>query len=124
MNRIISSCSFLLVVFIVFSCSSNRPLLSRGLNSEERRHYIIQNGYGISKEVSQSFIEGIPQVGMDQDLIFQLFSAPDRTANQDTKWEYVNNRGELVTGFKFEDKKVIEIYGDPRGGLPVPEGSN
>jgi hypothetical protein len=119
MNNRTRCLGLLITAVLFFGCSANRPLSSRGLNSEERRHYIIQNGYGIPNDIKNSFLEGFPFVGMDQELIFQLYGAPDRTKNDDTEWEYVNGRGDLITGFKFENKKTVEILGDPRGGLPV-----
>ena len=110
----------ILTISVILSCSTNRPLNSRGLNADERRHFIVQNGYGIPKDIKNSFLEGFAMEGMDQELIFQLYGAPDRTSKNDTKWEYVNNKGDLITGFVFEDKKVIKITGDPRGGVPLP----
>lgn len=109
-----------LIISLLLSCSSTGPLNSRGLNPDERRYFIVQNGYGIPKDMKDSFLEGFAMVGMDQELIFQLYGAPDRTANNDSQWEYVNNKGDLITGFVFEEKKVVKITGDPRGGVPLP----
>ncbi len=111
------------LIFILYACSTNRPLVMRGLPEEERRHFIVQNGFGVPDELKRAFLVGIPRVGMSQEMIFQLYGAPDRTANDDAIWEYVDGKGTLVTGFKFEDKTVVEILGDPRGGLPL-EGQN
>ncbi len=115
------TCIFILSTSVLFFCSTIRPLNSRGLNPDERRHFIVQNGYGIPKDVKNTFLEGFSMVGMEQELIFQLYGAPDRTSKNDTRWEYVNNRGDLITGFVFEDKKVVKITGDPRGGVPLPQ---
>jgi hypothetical protein len=109
-----------LIISLLLSCSSTGPLSSRGLNADERRHFIVQNGYGIPKDIKDTFLEGFAMVGMDQELIFQLYGAPDRTSNNDGQWEYVNNRGDLITGFVFEEKRVVKITGDPRGGVPLP----
>ena len=111
----------LLVFFVLLSCSSNRPLNARGLNADERRHFIVQNGYGVPDDIKKSFLDGFGMIGMDQEFIFQLYGAPDRTSKNDTEWEYVNNKGDLITGFIFEDKKIVKITGDPRGGVPLPQ---
>ncbi|MBF0430821.1 MAG: hypothetical protein HQK83_06050 [Fibrobacteria bacterium] len=111
----------LLLLIALIACSTNRPLITRGLNSEERRHFVVQNGYGISEENKRSFLDGFPLEGMSQDLIFQLYGAPDRTDDDDTLWEYVDRRGMLITGFRFENKKVTAILGDRRGGLPLEQ---
>jgi hypothetical protein len=93
-----------------------RPLVSRGLPAEERKDYIIQNGYGIPENIKQSFLEGYVEVGMARELVFQLYGAPDRTTGGDTNWEYVNNKGNLITGITFKADKVEKVYGDPKGG--------
>ncbi len=108
-----------LLIGIIIGCSTNRALITRGLNEEERRYYVVQNGYGITPEVKQSFLDGFITEGMEQELVFQLYGAPDRTIEDDTIWEYIDGKGKLVTGVKFEDKKVVEIIGDRRGGLPL-----
>lgn len=103
---------------LVVGCASsyNRPLVSRGLPPEERKDYIIQNGYGIPENIKQSFLAGFVEVGMSRELVFQLYGAPDRTSGKDTNWEYVNNRGTLITGITFKADKVEKVYGDPKGG--------
>lgn len=103
---------------LVLGCASsyNRPLVSRGLPPEERKDYIIQNGYGIPENIKQSFLAGYVEVGMSRELVFQLYGAPDRTSGKDTNWEYVNNRGTLITGITFKTDKVEKVYGDPKGG--------
>jgi hypothetical protein len=105
-------------VLVVMACASNynRPLVSRGLPAEERKDYIIQNGFGIPENIKQSFLDGYVEVGMARELVFQLYGAPDRTTGKDTNWEYVNNRGNLITGITFKDDKVEKVYGDPKGG--------
>jgi hypothetical protein len=103
---------------LVLACASsyNRPLVSRGLPADERKDYIIQNGFGIPENIKQSFLDGFVEVGMARELVFQLYGAPDRTSGQDTNWEYVNNRGTLITGITFKGDKVEKVYGDPKGG--------
>jgi hypothetical protein len=103
---------------LVLACASNytRPLVSRGLPAEERKDYIIQNGYGIPENIKQAFLEGYVEVGMARELVFQLYGAPDRTTGGDTNWEYVNNKGNLITGITFKADKVEKVYGDPKGG--------
>ena len=114
----------ILGILVLTFCSSqyNRPLVERGISDEERRFYIIQNGYGIPLRVRKAFLEGHPVVGMSQDLVFQLYGAPDRNREDDTVWEYVNRRGELVTGLEFQADTLVRIYGDPSGGEnPSPQ---
>ena len=108
-------------VLVVLACASsyNRPLVSRGLPVEERKDYIIQNGFGIPENIKQSFLDGYVEVGMARELVFQLYGAPDRTTGGDTNWEYVNNKGNLITGITFKIDKVEKVYGDPRGGSTV-----
>lgn len=104
---------------MVLGCASsyNRPLVSRGLPAEERKDYIIQNGFGIPENIKQSFLDGFVEVGMSRELVFQLYGAPDRTTGHDTNWEYVSNRGNLITGITFKTDKVEKVYGDPKGGV-------
>jgi hypothetical protein len=102
------------------ACASNytRPLVSRGLPAEERKDYIIQNGFGIPENIKQAFLDGYVEVGMSREMVFQLYGAPDRTTGGDTNWEYVNSKGNLITGITFKGDKVEKVYGDPRGGSP------
>jgi hypothetical protein len=106
---------------LLAACSQayTRPLVSRGLPVEERKDYIIQNGFGIPENIKQSFLDGYVEVGMARELVFQLYGAPDRTTGGDTNWEYVNNKGNLITGITFKADKVEKVYGDPRGGSTV-----
>jgi hypothetical protein len=99
----------------------NKPLVSRGLSAEERKDYIIQNGFGLSEPVKQAFLEGLVEVAMPREMVFQLYGAPDRTSEADANWEYVNRRGNLVTGISFKNDKVEKVYGDPKGGLTDTE---
>jgi len=103
------------------ACASGytRPLVSRGLPAEERKDYIIQNGFGIPENVKQAFLDGYVEVGMAREMVFQLYGAPDRTTGGDTNWEYVNSKGSLITGITFKGDKVEKVYGDPRGGSPA-----
>jgi hypothetical protein len=102
------------------ACASSytRPLVSRGLPAEERKDYIIQNGFGIPENIKQAFLDGYVEVGMTREMVFQLYGAPDRTTGGDTNWEYVNSKGNLITGITFKGDKVEKVYGDPRGGNP------
>lgn len=104
----------------LIACASGytRPLVSRGLPAEERKDYIIQNGFGIPENIKQAFLDGYVEVGMAREMVFQLYGAPDRTTGGDTNWEYVNNKGNLITGITFKGDKVEKVYGDPRGGNP------
>lgn len=103
---------------LLAACASHytRPLVSRGLPAEERKDYIIQNGFGIPENVKQAFLDGYVEVGMAREMVFQLYGAPDRTTSGDTNWEYVNNKGSLITGISFKNDKVEKVYGDPKGG--------
>jgi hypothetical protein len=105
-----------LAVLLACAPAYTRPLVSRGLPAEERKDYIIQNGYGIPENIKQAFLEGFVEVGMAKELVFQLYGTPDRTTGGDTNWEYVNNKGNLITGITFKADKVEKVYGDPKGG--------
>jgi hypothetical protein len=113
-------------VSILAACASSytRPLVSRGLPAEERKDYIIQNGFGIPENIKQAFLDGYVEVGMAREMVFQLYGAPDRTTGGDTNWEYVNNKGNLITGITFKGDKVEKVYGDPRGGSPPGNAAN
>lgn len=108
-----------LLAVIAWGCASSysRPLVSRGLPADERKDYVIQNGFGIPENIKQAFLDGYVEVGMGRELVFQLYGAPDRTTGGDTNWEYVNNKGNLITGITFKNDKVEKVYGDPKGGF-------
>lgn len=110
------------LALIACASSYTRPLVTRGLPAEERKDYVIQNGYGIPENVKQSFLDGFVEVGMARELVFQLYGAPDRTTSEEDSWEYVNNRGNLITGITFKNDKVEKVYGDPKGGLTAETG--
>lgn len=117
-NRPVRILALAAMLAMAMGCASsyNRPLVSRGLPAEERKDYIIQNGFGIPENIKQSFLDGFVEVGMTRELVFQLYGAPDRTTGHDTNWEYVSNRGNLITGITFKTDKVEKVYGDPKGG--------
>lgn len=122
MNRVksrLAAASLALLLALALGCASsyNRPLVSRGLPADERKDYIIQNGFGIPENIKQAFLDGFVEVGMGRELVFQLYGAPDRTTGGDTNWEYVNNKGNLITGITFKGDKVEKVYGDPKGGF-------
>jgi hypothetical protein len=87
-----------LLACLAWGCASsyNRPLVSRGLPADERKDYVIQNGFGIPENIKQAFLDGYVEVGMGRELVFQLYGAPDRTTGGDANWEYVNNKGNLA----------------------------
>ncbi len=110
-------------ICVLAACSStyNRPLAERGLPEEERKHFVVQNGYGIPENVRKAFLEGFVVEGMNKELVFQLYGAPDRAVEGDSNWEYLDRKGMLITGLRFAGEKVESIYGDPKGGFH-PEG--
>lgn len=120
----VSSLGWLAGLLFLVACAAQytKPLVTRGLSAEERKDYIIQNGFGLSEQVKQAFLDGFVEVGMPREMVFQLYGAPDRTSEGDANWEYVNRRGNLVTGVSFKNDKVEKVYGDPKGGLQ-PEGA-
>lgn len=97
-------------------CATNKPLADRGLPIAERRDFIIQNGYGIRQEIKDSFLAGHVCKGMAQDLVFQLYGAADREGDAGQLWEYIDRRGNLITGVRFSEGRVSEVLGDPTGG--------
>jgi hypothetical protein len=126
-SRGLAYCHFALLFAVslaLVACASpyTRPLVTRGLPAEERKDYVIQNGYGIPENVKQSFLDGFVEVGMARELVFQLYGAPDRTTSGEDSWEYVNNRGNLITGITFKNDKVEKVYGDPKGGFTAEAG--
>ena len=106
----------------ILNCASahNKPLVSRGLPADERRDFTLQNGYNVPPNIRDAFIAGYVVPGMSKELVFQLYGAPDRASGRDSKWEYVNETGQLITGITFKDDKVDSIYGDPNGGIRAP----
>ncbi len=124
LHRISSLGCCLAGLFFLVACAAQytKPLVTRGLSTDERKDYIIQNGFGLGEPVKQAFLDGMVEVGMPREMVFQLYGAPDRTSEADANWEYVNRRGNLVTGISFKNDKVEKVYGDPKGGLQ-PEGN-
>jgi hypothetical protein len=115
------------MTLFVMGCAAtyDRPLTSRGLPEEERKDWIIQNGYGIPESVKQAFLDGYVVDGMKRELVFQLFGAPDRSSKKDGVWEYINRRGTLIVGINFKNDKIEGIQGDPSGGagMTAPAGA-
>lgn len=111
---------------IAMGCSStySKPLVSRGLPANDRRDFIIQNGYEIPPNIRQAFVDGYVVAGMSKELVFQLYGAPDRASSRDTRWEYVNEKGQLVTGITFKQEKVETVYGDQNGGSRSPRSES
>jgi outer membrane protein assembly factor BamE (lipoprotein component of BamABCDE complex) len=122
-RRFLALACLVLGILGLVSCATsyNKPLVTRGLSAVERKDYIIQNGFGIPEPVKQAFLDGYVEVGMARDMVFQLYGAPNRGANGEDTWEYVNNRGTVVTGINFKNDKVEKVYGDPKGGLEAPQ---
>ena len=96
------------------------PLATRGIPAEERRDYIIQNGFGIPEHIKQAFLDGYLVEGMTKEMVQFLFGAPDRSADKDSHWEYVDRKGVLITGVQFKGDKIEHIEGDPAGGAKKP----
>jgi hypothetical protein len=111
-----------LVLLLACANQYTKPLVTRGLSPVERKDYIIQNGFGLTEPVKQAFLDGFVEVGMPREMVFQLYGAPDRSSESDTKWEYVNRSQNLVTGINFKNDRVEKVYGDPRGGLQTSNG--
>ncbi len=107
------------LAFVVWAgCAStyNRPLVTRGISAEEREYYVVQNGFGLKHDIKRAFLDGNPIPGMNKDMVFQIYGAPDRTANSDSTWEYVNVKGTLITGLRFVGDSLADVYGDRYGG--------
>ena len=110
------------VAVLLLACGGTYvpPLTTRGVPAEERRDYVIQNGYGIPEHVKQAFLDGYLTAGMSKEMVYHLFGAPDRSSDKDTHWEYVDRRGNLITGVHYQDDKIGQIDGDPAGGAKKP----
>ena len=121
---------FILIIFLLCACSTNPPLTKRGLPNAERQFFIIQNGWGLSQEIKSSFKAGLPCLGMQTDLIFNMYGSPDFVQKvkldpdngqiMEYKWSYYNvkkTKGwtfDVILEFIFdEDGNVIEIIGEP-----------
>ncbi len=109
--------SVLTAVFLI-GCAAKytRPLVTRGLPAEERKDYIVQNGFGIPENIKNAFLEGYPIEGMGRELVYQMFGAPDRTGDRENIWEYVDGKGKVIVGITFKNDKIEKIVGDPQGG--------
>ena len=109
---------------MLMSCASSEARLSdRGLSPKDRREYMTQNGFGLSKEIQRAFVEGRLVEGMSRDMVLHIFGTPDRTSNEDGVWEYVNRRGQDVVGVRFKSDRIVQIYGDPFGRTHKPKAS-
>jgi len=109
----------ILLILLVLACSSNAPLVSRGLPPAEREFYIIQNGWGLTQEIKDSFKQGIPCIGMKQELVFSLYGSPDqiyRARDEETEkhketWNYykVENRTlVMMAKIQFDSDGFVE----------------
>jgi hypothetical protein len=115
------------IVFIslfLFYCSSSKSLVSRGLSTEERKFFIIQSGYGLTQEMKDVFLKGLPCIGMDANMVFSMYGAPDFNEpikdNSEYKWTYIkiNKQNslqmEVLIEFVFDNNnKINQIIGDP-----------
>ena len=118
MRRPLRAFAFAAGLALISGCGGSYmpPLTQRGVPPEERRDYVIQNGYGIPDHIKQAFLDGYVVEGMNREMVYHLFGAPDRSAGRDSQWEYVNRKGLLITGIHFKNDKVERIDGDPSGG--------
>lgn len=120
------------IIFIslfLFFCSSSKSLVSRGLSAEERKFFIVQSGYGLTQEMKDTFLKGLPCIGMDANMIFSMYGAPDfnepikkdsNNVTSDYKWTYIkiNKQNslqmEVLIEFIFDsNNKITQIIGDP-----------
>ena len=76
----------IILIMLIFSCSYQQPLNSRGISEDERRFYIKQYGYGISNDMKFDFMNGYTSKGMLRELVFRLYGPPDNTFNNDNSW--------------------------------------
>lgn len=108
---------------LLLGCSSSGgpPLASRGLPLGDRYAFITQNGYDIKLDVRDAFLTGCIIKGMRREFVFQLYGIPDRGSDIGDGWEYIDRKGNLITGVLFKGDKVDSVYGDPSGASP-PDG--
>jgi len=110
---------------LLLGCAANEAHLSdRGLTPKDRTEYLDQKGFGLPKNVQNDFLEGRVAPGMTRDMVLHLFGPPDRTAETDQVWEYVDAKGRDVTGMRFKGDKLIEVYGDPAGRISAGKASH
>lgn len=114
---------FALAVFaasmVLLACAAKPPktLAKRGLPAKERHGFIIQDGMRTPLQIRQAFEAGYVVPGMDREFVFQLYGRPDKGFDTDS-WEYLDEKGQLITGLTFKEDKVESISGDPNGGAP------
>ncbi len=109
-------------VVLFLGCAMNSytpPLTKRGLPENERRDYIIQNGFGTPNHVKEGFLNGVVVDSMPREMVYHLFGAPDRAGERDSHWEYIDRRNNLIVGIFFHGDKISKIEGDPTGGAPA-----
>lgn len=68
---------FILLAFLIFSCTYQKGLLSNGMSEKERRFFIVQNGGTFPVEIKDHFMRGIPCDGMYVDMIFHMYGEPN-----------------------------------------------
>ena len=112
--------TLLLTLFLLTSCANYR-IPDRGLSMEERHFYVIQSGYVLTKQQKDAFVDGKPMLGMNQDLIFNLYGSPHKRVEMSDKdkkvtlWIYYgidNKEFKIFKRFVFTNDSLtfIRIY--------------
>jgi hypothetical protein len=110
---------YLIILLFLLGCSTSISLKSRGLSENDRRFYIIQNGYVINKEVRRSFEEGVICEKMPKELVFQMYGYPDIMTDLpdgEYKWTYLQLDNSRVEKYKiileavFTDYDVVKFF--------------
>jgi len=113
----------LILTFLLYGCSRTVPLLKRGLSSDDRVFFVVQNGYGMNDQIRRGFIHGKVCIGMTSEHVFMLYGSPTRqytildekTANSKEIWnykEFINQEAVLLLEITFKLGKVIAIDGE------------
>lgn len=104
---------YLIILLFLVGCSTTIPLKSRGLSENDRRFYIIQNGYVINKEVRRSFEEGVICEKMPKELVFQMYGYPDIITDLpdgEYKWTYLQLDHSKVEKYRIVLEVVFTDY--------------
>jgi hypothetical protein len=97
----------LILFFLIFACTSTKPLENRGMSKEQRIAFINKHG-GYSKEIKDAFIDKRLTFGLDKKLVIGLFGKPNSVYG-DSLWWYTNNMGDGILKIEFKNGVVSSL---------------
>lgn len=83
----------LVVILMLISCASYKPLDDRGVSREERVAYVKNKNY--PEHIKKAFIEKEIKPGQDKEMVRRLFGKPN-TAVGDSIWYYQTKLSTLL----------------------------